>query len=184
MRNGSVLYSDDVHGSPKWKMLLFKKEIELNLYHYVCRHKKQHETDPNRALILFLSLLVSLNDNRNHFLFVLTSVKNSTLRLVIYIRFHTINCPLLPPGLRHRSTRYWIIHGGQRLMSFPTNSTHKYSNVNRLLYVSRDSTFGIATSYGLDERGVGVRVPVGWRIFSSPRRPDRLWGAPNLLSNG
>jgi hypothetical protein len=21
------------------------------------------------------------------------------------------------------------------------------------------------------------------RIFSSPRRPDRLWGAPNLLSN-
>jgi hypothetical protein len=32
----------------------------------------------------------------------------------------------------------------------------------------------IATSYGLDNRGVGVRVPVGSRIFSSPNRPDRL----------
>jgi hypothetical protein len=49
---------------------------------------------------------------------------------------------------------------------------------------SRDSEVGIATGYGLDDRGVGVRVPVGARIFSSPRRPDRLWGPSNLLSNG
>jgi hypothetical protein len=39
---------------------------------------------------------------------------------------------------------------------------------------SRDSVVGIATSYGLDDRRVGVRVPVGSRIFSSPNRPDRL----------
>jgi hypothetical protein len=39
---------------------------------------------------------------------------------------------------------------------------------------SRDSSVGIATSYGLDDRGFGVRVPVGSRIFSSPNRPDRL----------
>jgi hypothetical protein len=39
---------------------------------------------------------------------------------------------------------------------------------------SRDSVVSIATSYGLDDRGVGVRVPVGPRIFSSPNRPDRL----------
>jgi hypothetical protein len=38
----------------------------------------------------------------------------------------------------------------------------------------RDSAVGIASGYGLDNRGVGVRVPVGSRIFSSPRRPDRL----------
>jgi hypothetical protein len=50
--------------------------------------------------------------------------------------------------------------------------------------MSRDSVVGIATGYGLDDRGVGVRVSVGSRIFSSPRRPDRLWGPPNLLSNG
>jgi hypothetical protein len=48
---------------------------------------------------------------------------------------------------------------------------------------SRDSSVGIATGYGLDDRGVGVGVPVGSRIFSSPHRPDRLTGPPNLLSN-
>jgi hypothetical protein len=37
---------------------------------------------------------------------------------------------------------------------------------------SRDSSLGIAaTSYGLDERGVGFRVPVGLRIFSTSSRP-------------
>jgi hypothetical protein len=43
--------------------------------------------------------------------------------------------------------------------------------------VSQDSPVGIATAYGLDDRGVGVKVPVGSRIFTSPCRPD-------LLSNG
>jgi hypothetical protein len=46
------------------------------------------------------------------------------------------------------------------------------------------SVVGIATGYGLDDRGVGVRVPVGQEFFSSPRRPHWLWGPPNLLSNG
>jgi hypothetical protein len=50
--------------------------------------------------------------------------------------------------------------------------------------MSGDSVVGIATGYGLDGRGVGVRVPVGSRIFSSPCRPDRIWSQPNLLSNG
>jgi hypothetical protein len=49
---------------------------------------------------------------------------------------------------------------------------------------SRDSAVGIATGYGLEDQGFGVRVPVGARIFTSPRRPDRLWGPPSLLSNG
>jgi hypothetical protein len=31
----------------------------------------------------------------------------------------------------------------------------------RILTGSRDSVVGIATRYGLDDRGVGVRVPVG-----------------------
>jgi hypothetical protein len=48
----------------------------------------------------------------------------------------------------------------------------------------RDSVVGIATGYELDDRGVGVRVPVESRIFSSPRRPDLLWGPASLLSNG
>jgi hypothetical protein len=37
--------------------------------------------------------------------------------------------------------------------------------------MNRDRAFGIATGYGLGDRGVGVLVPVGSRIFSSPRRP-------------
>jgi predicted ferric reductase len=49
---------------------------------------------------------------------------------------------------------------------------------------SRDSVVGIATGYGLDDRRVGVRIPVVSRIFTSQRRPDRLWSPPNLLSNG
>jgi hypothetical protein len=53
-----------------------------------------------------------------------------------------------------------------------------------LYFAIRDSSVGIESGYGLDDRGVGVRVPVGSRIFSSPRRPDRLWGPPNLLFNG
>jgi hypothetical protein len=48
----------------------------------------------------------------------------------------------------------------------------------------RDSVVGIANSYGLVDRGVGVRVQVGSRIFSSQNRPGRFWGPPNLLTNG
>jgi hypothetical protein len=47
-----------------------------------------------------------------------------------------------------------------------------------------DSAVDIATGYGLDDQGVRVRVLVGTIIFSSPCNPDRLWGPPNLLSNG
>jgi hypothetical protein len=36
---------------------------------------------------------------------------------------------------------------------------------------------------GLDEQGVGVRVPVAAKKFSSPCRPDRFWGPSSLLSN-
>jgi hypothetical protein len=37
---------------------------------------------------------------------------------------------------------------------------------------SLDSAVGIATGYGLDGRGVGVRVLVEVRFVSSSRRPD------------
>jgi hypothetical protein len=48
---------------------------------------------------------------------------------------------------------------------------------------NRVSIVGTVTAYGLDDREVGVRVPVGSRIFCSPRL-DQLWGPPSLLSNG
>jgi hypothetical protein len=39
---------------------------------------------------------------------------------------------------------------------------------------SRDSARSTPTGYGLDGQGVGVRVPLGARFFSFPRRPDRF----------
>jgi hypothetical protein len=56
--------------------------------------------------------------------------------------------------------------------------------IRKEFFVSRDSAVGTATGYGLNDRGVGVQVPLGSRIFSSLRRPDGLWGPPSLLSNG
>jgi hypothetical protein len=71
---------------------------------------------------------------------------------------------------------------------FKFRSTVAFINIFLFLacccVMSRDSSVGIATGYGLDGRRVGVRVPVGPRIFSSPHRPDRLWGPPSLLPNG
>jgi hypothetical protein len=46
--------------------------------------------------------------------------------------------------------------------------------VTNLEESSQVSSVVIATSYGLDDRGVGVRVLVGSRIFSSQLRPDRF----------
>jgi hypothetical protein len=58
---------------------------------------------------------------------------------------------------------------------------------------SRVTAVGMATGYGLDDRGVGFRFSVGSSIFSSsPLPPDRLWGpsqspiqwVPGALSPG
>jgi hypothetical protein len=49
---------------------------------------------------------------------------------------------------------------------------------------SRDRAVGAATGYGLEDRGVGVRVPVESGIFPSTSRPVQLWGPPKLLFNG
>jgi hypothetical protein len=43
-------------------------------------------------------------------------------------------------------------------------SVRENRNIYHLLR-SRDSVVGIATGYGLDDRGVGVRVPVGVKNF-------------------
>jgi hypothetical protein len=48
----------------------------------------------------------------------------------------------------------------------------------------RDSAVGIKTGYGLDGRGIGFRVPVEARIFSSSRSPDWFWAHPASYSMG
>jgi hypothetical protein len=81
-------------------------------------------------------------------------------------------------------------HGGTHWLN-PSQYTYcrKAEKYNINLYVicpallSSDSSVVIATGYGLDDGGLGVRVLVGSRIFFSPRRSDRLWRPPSLLSN-
>jgi hypothetical protein len=63
-------------------------------------------------------------------------------------------------------------------------STRKHLPFYSMLFGSRDSSVGIATDYRLDDRGVGVGVPVGSRIFSSPRRPDRHGAYPDSYPMG
>jgi hypothetical protein len=75
---------------------------------------------------------------------------------------------------------------GNTLMSTERIFTGMPFKCRKSLYVtitSLDSAVGTVTGFGLDDRGVGVRVPVGSRIFTSPSRPDRLWDPPNVLFN-
>jgi hypothetical protein len=60
------------------------------------------------------------------------------------------------------------------------NFTFTYIRCKR----SQDSVVGIVTGYGLDDKGVGVRVLVELNISSSPRHPEQLWNPLSLLSNG
>jgi hypothetical protein len=50
--------------------------------------------------------------------------------------------------------------------------------------MSRDSAVGIATSYWLDDRGVGVRAPVGSKIFTSPGVQTGSGFHPNSYPEG
>jgi hypothetical protein len=68
---------------------------------------------------------------------------------------------------------------------FNTSSSPVYELINvSQVFPLTHSVVGIATGYGLDGRMVGVRVPVGSSIFSSPCLSARFWGPPSLLYNG
>jgi hypothetical protein len=67
---------------------------------------------------------------------------------------------------------------------------HVFVSVHNLFVPSRDSAVGIATGYGLDERGVGVRIPGGGKNFHlsmscipalGPTQPPIQW-VPGALS--
>jgi hypothetical protein len=68
------------------------------------------------------------------------------------------------------------------LTSLNTRRKIKIKSIKLRLW-DRDSAVGTATDYGLDDRWIGVRVSVGIRIFTSPCRPDWLWGPSSLLSD-
>jgi hypothetical protein len=89
----------------------------------------------------------------------------------------TYNC--IP--IEDNSSNLLLVLASTIILGFGTHD-HIFLFVPRPLW-SRNSAVGIATGYGLDDRGVRVRVPVGSRIFASSRRPYRLWGPHGLLSN-
>jgi hypothetical protein len=78
----------------------------------------------------------------------------------------------MPTITRRRKT-----HTRTHARAYTRTHTHTLS-LSLSLSLCRDSVVGTATGYGLDHRGFGVRVPVGSKIFSSPRRPNRLWSHP------
>jgi hypothetical protein len=60
-------------------------------------------------------------------------------------------------------------------------ASHLYFVTYSSKWKSFGSAAGIATGYFLDDRNVEVRDPVGARIFTSPYRPDRLWGPLRII---
>jgi hypothetical protein len=54
---------------------------------------------------------------------------------------------------------------------------NKFLQIINVKAGSLHNLVGIATAYGLNDRWVGVRVPVGSRIFFSPSHPDPSMGS-------
>jgi hypothetical protein len=107
------------------------------------------------------------------------------LWLISAIKFH---CQVSKTSLlqHSQSKARYIFHVPSVLLFyiFQNNYFNKNFFKDLLIYVrSQDSAVTTATSYRLDERGVRVQVPVGWRIFSSQYCPGWLWGPPTLLYN-
>jgi hypothetical protein len=101
---------------------------------------------------------------------------------------------MIPNFIRRRSiTARSIFNVPMPVCDFIVSCIEMFINVRLYGHVLRfillrweepDSAVGIANGYGLDDRRIGVLVPVVSRILCSSRRPDRLWGPPSLLSNG
>jgi hypothetical protein len=67
----------------------------------------------------------------------------------------------------------------------PVHIMHPISLRSSLILSINLRIVGIATGYRLDGQGVGVRVPVISRIFSSPRRPETgSWVHPTSYPMG
>jgi hypothetical protein len=60
----------------------------------------------------------------------------------------------------------------------------RYRSITVIYSMNHGSLAGIATGYGLDDRGVGVGVLVSPRIFTSSYRPDRLWEPTSSFPQG
>jgi hypothetical protein len=109
----------------------------------------------------------------NNFLSIFILIWHKTLFMCSY-KSHIINIKISGWVLWNL---VWI------LWHYRHPSLHIFNSVPQK-HKNRVRVVSIATGYGLHDPGFGVRAPVGARIFTSPCRPDQLWGPPNFLSNG
>jgi hypothetical protein len=65
-----------------------------------------------------------------------------------------------------------------------SEQTEDTENVAYAAVTCKGVQIRLGTSYDSDDRGFGGRVPVGSRMFTSPRRPERFCGPPSLIFNG
>jgi hypothetical protein len=90
-------------------------------------------------------------------------------------RSDTQNLLLVVFTLVYTRPLYWTNLVSDLMCSFQAPVCVFYTDNSIILIlkmstINRDSAVAIATGYGLDDRGVRVRVPGGARIFSSPCR--------------
>jgi hypothetical protein len=94
-----------------------------------------------------------------------------TARIFMFYCITCVQVTINPGEFVHILSRYRVFSGF---------GSQRYTN----LYIdSRSSSVSIESRYELDDLTIGVRVPLGSRIVSSPYRPNRLWGPHSLLSN-
>jgi hypothetical protein len=101
------------------------------------------------------------------------------------IRFERTRLNTNPNLHETQSKLYHFFHKWPIIQKYSYNKKYRFYLVHvPMWWKSRDSSVGIALGYGLEERGSRVQFPAGAGNFTSPPRPERLWGPPRLLSNG
>jgi hypothetical protein len=85
----------------------------------------------------------------------------------------------------------WCKENHQHLYHFTSDASHNlFLNISLnivnafIIGTNRGSVVGIATGYGLDDRRVGVRVPVQSRILTSPYRQTGIGIHPTPYITG
>jgi hypothetical protein len=116
--------------------------------------------------------------------------KGATVRFLIMCK-NTI-CTEIFKFIQNMANDHWNFNKNHTLPPGPPKGSNilrsSFRNSKIRLHFrrtkSRGSAVGIVIGCGVDDRGVGIWVPIGSRIFTSKYRPHRLWVPPNLLSNG
>jgi hypothetical protein len=81
------------------------------------------------------------------------------------------------PGSRTVSWEFQLAQAQRKTFLTRVESPFTVILIILIYFGARDNAVGTETDYGLDGWEVGVRVPLGSRIFSSSCRLDLFWGS-------